>query len=325
MSNDWQLHDDDYEAYAEEFNPLRHDRQARRKRKPKARHNPKKEHSQVVEEIADPVGLETGFQTTYQPSKYEAGWLLESLNSLYNQQFITDVVSQVKGGKEASVYCCTAHESTGVELLAAKVYRPRMFRQLRNDKMYREGREVIMGDGTPINDSDFREMRAITKGTRFGRQVMHSSWLMHEYKTLEILHVAGADVPKPWAVGDNVILMDFVGAGQIAAPTLNTIQLETTQAERMFKDVLRNLRLMLQHGLIHGDLSAFNLLYNGERAVFIDFPQVTDIASNTNARFILQRDITRVCEYFMQQGVTCDPAALTEELWFEYGHGDLDM
>ncbi len=325
MSKPWHVNENDYDAYAEEFNPQRNDRQARRKRKPKARHNPKKEHHQVVEEIADPVGLEGGFRTTYQPSKYEAGWLIESLNSLYNQQFITDVLSQVKGGKEASVYCCAAHESTGAELLAAKVYRPRMFRQLRNDKMYREGRQVIMGDGTTINDSDFREMRAITKGTRFGRQVMHSSWLMHEYKTLETLHTAGADVPKPWAVGDNVILMDFVGNGQLAAPTLNTIRLEAEQAARLFRDVLRNVRLMLAHGLIHGDLSAFNLLYDGARAVFIDFPQVTDIATNTNARFILQRDMTRICAYFMQQGISCDPAALTEELWYEYGHGDLEL
>lgn len=180
-----------------------------------------------------------------------------------------------------------------------------------------------MGDGTTINDSDFREMRAITKGTSFGRQVMHSSWLMHEYKTLETLFDAGAAVPKPWAIGDNVILMDYIGDSAMAAPTLNTVHLAEDEAEPLFNEVMRNVRLMLQHGMIHGDLSAYNVLYNAGRIVLIDFPQVTDINTNTNAHFILRRDITRICEYFAQQGVARDPVMLSEELWFDYGYGDL--
>lgn len=323
MSHEWYAEDDRYETYADEFNPARFDRKARRKRKPRPQPETKKDAGEVIDALADPVGLESGFDTTYRPSKYEGGWLLESLTSLYNQQFITDVLAQVKGGKEASVYCCVAHESTGVELLAAKVYRPRMFRQLRNDKMYREGRTVIMGDGTRINDSDFREMRAITKGTAFGRQVMHASWLMHEYKTLEMLYTAGAAVPKPWAVGDNVILMDYIGDAQMAAPMLNTVQLDREEAERLYHEVMRNVEIMLQHGVIHGDLSAYNVLYNAGDIVLIDFPQVTDITSNTNAYYILRRDITRICEYFAQQGVNCDPEAVSTVMWFNYGYGDL--
>lgn len=323
MSNKWYLDDDRYEAYADEFDRMNFDRQARRKRKRHANHEPKKSTEEVLDEIADTVGLEGGFETTYQPSKYEAGWLLKSLETLYDQQLITDVLAQIKGGKEGSVYCCVGHESTGTERLAAKVYRPRMFRQLRNDKMYREGREVIMNDGTRINDSDFREMRAITKGTGFGRQVMHASWLMHEYKTLQLLHDAGAAVPKVWAVGDNVILMDYIGTAEMAAPTLNTVRLGPDEAERLFDDVLRNVRLMLQHRLIHGDLSAYNVLYDAGSIVLIDFPQVTEITSNTNAHYILRRDITRICEYFAEQGVERNPASLAEELWFEYGYGDL--
>ncbi len=321
MSNKWNLDDDRYDAFAEEFDPVNYDRKARRKRKP--RHKPKKSVEDVIETIADPVGLEGGFETTYRPSKYESGWLLESLETLFDQQLITDVLALVTGGKEASVYCCAAHESTGVEWLAAKVYRPRMFRQLRNDHVYREGREVIMGDGTRINDSDFREMRAITKGTGFGREVLHTSWLMHEYKTLQTLHAAGAAVPKAWAIGDNVILMDYIGDAKLAAPTLNTVRLEPDEAARLFEEVLHNVRIMLQHGMIHGDLSAYNILYNAGAIVFIDFPQVTGIASNPNAHYILRRDVTRVCEYFAQQGVERDPVSLAEELWFEYGYGDL--
>ncbi len=323
MPDQWSLDDDPYADYAEDFNPARIDRKARRKRKPRANSTPKKSQVDIVNDIADAIGLESGFDTTYQPSKYESGWLLQSISSLYNQQLITDVLAQVKGGKEASVYCCRAHETTGETLLAAKVYRPRMFRQLRNDKMYRQGREVIMGDGLRLNANDFREMRAIIKRTGFGRQLMHQSWLMHEYETMQQLYAAGANVPKPWAAGDNVILMEYVGDEHMAAPMLNTVRLERDEAEHLFTVARKNIEIMLQHGLIHGDLSAYNILYWNGELVLIDFPQVTNLTANDNARFILERDVTRICEYFAAQGVTCDPADWSNELWFQFGHGDL--
>jgi len=251
--------------------------------------------------------------------------LIESLASLYDQQFITDVLAQVKGGKEASVYRCAAHESTGVDLLAAKVYRPRMFRQLRNDKMYRQGRDVIIGDGTRLNESDFREMRAIAKGTGFGKKIQHTSWLMHEYKTLEQLYQAGAAVPRPWAIGDNVVLMDYIGDATMAAPTLNTIRLDQDEAHRLFSEVLRNIELMLQHNLIHGDLSAYNILYWDGAITLIDFPQVTDLHANPDAVFILRRDVTRICEYFASQGVRCAAQDLADDLWYRYGPNPIDF
>jgi RIO kinase 1 len=312
--------DNKYDIYEDQFNPLKTDRKARRKRRPRASSKPRKSREEIVEQLADTAGLESGFEPTYQPSKYEAGWLLESLGSLYDQQLITDVIAQVKGGKEASVYCCTAHKSTGVDLLAAKVYRPRMFRQLRNDKMYRQGRDVIMGDGTRLNESDFREMRAIAKGTAFGKKVSHTSWLMHEYKTLQTLYDAGAAVPRPWAVGDNVILMGYVGDEHLAAPTLNTVKLDPEELEPLFAKVMRNVNLLMAHNLVHGDLSAYNILYWAGEIVLIDFPQVADVRSNPDARFILERDITRVCEYFAEQGLERDPSSLAEELWQQYGY-----
>lgn len=180
-----------------------------------------------------------------------------------------------------------------------------------------------MGDGMRLNASDFREMRAITKGTGFGQQLMHQSWLMHEYETIQQLHAAGANVPKPWAAGDNVILMEYVGDEHMAAPMLNTVRLEQDEAEHLFTIARKNIEIMLQHGLIHGDLSAYNILYWAGEMVLIDFPQVTNLTANDNARFILQRDITRICEYFAAQGVSCDPVTLGEELWFQYGYGDL--
>src|SRR5690606_24652950 len=140
--------------------------------------------------------LEGGFETTYKPSKYEAEWLLGSIRGFYDQSLITDVLGQVKGGKEASVYRCEAHESTGEDMIAAKVYRPRKFRQLRNDAMYREGRGVMSTDGGDITERNKREHRALQKKSAFGMQLAHTSWIMYEYTTLQKLYEVGAAVPK---------------------------------------------------------------------------------------------------------------------------------
>jgi len=310
--------DDKYEAYEDSFNAVRTRRQEHRKRKPRV--VPPTVNTQPDEAItlAETDGLEGGFKTTYVPSKYETGWLLQSLTPLYEQSFITDVLALVRGGKEASVYRCAAHESTGVNLLAAKVYRPRMFRQLRNDHAYRQGREVMLSDGTRLNDSDFREARAIAKGTGFGRKLQHTSWLMHEMTTLQTLLDAGASVPKPWAAGDNVILMDYIGDEDTAAPTLNTVRLARGEARPLFDEVMRNVELMLSLGVTHGDLSAYNILYWEGEITLIDFPQITDIHTNPNAYMILQRDLTRICDYFAAQGYRRDPADLMATYWRRY-------
>ena len=134
--------------------------------------------------VADTVGLEGGFETTYQPSRYEEGWLLQSLRSFYDQELISDVNAQVKGGKEASVYRCKANPATGMEWVAAKVYRPRMFRNLRNDKMYRRGRVVLQQNGRALDGSDQKAIRSLGKKNAYGLQVAHTSWLMHEYTTM---------------------------------------------------------------------------------------------------------------------------------------------
>ena len=101
----------------------------------------------------------------------------------------------------------------------------------------------------------------------------------------------------------------------MAAPTLNQVSLEPEEAVPLLKEVLRNIELMLQHGLIHGDLSAYNILHWEGKITLIDFPQVTDVLTNTNATFILQRDIKRICEYFARQGVQSDPDGFMADLW----------
>ncbi len=310
--------EDRYERYEEQFNPLRTDRHARRSRKPRVRHIPKKSSAQVINEIAETTGLEGGFKTTYKPGLFEEGWLLAALQPFYDQALITDVLYRVKGGKEANVYCCAAHPSTGVNLLAAKVYRPRMFRNLRNDQAYREGRQMLTPDGRPVKTTDHRLMRAIGKKTAFGQQVAHTSWLMYEYTTLEKLFQAGAAVPKPFGVGENAILMSFCGDERLGAPALNETAIETDEAEPLFRETLRNVEIMLKHDLIHGDLSAYNILYWEGEITLIDFPQVTNSRTNGQAHIILERDVRRVCEYFARYGVRADTAAISRTLWDRY-------
>jgi RIO kinase 1 len=117
--------------------------------------------------------------------------------------------------------------------------------------------------------------------------------------------------------------MSYHGDELLAAPTLNTVALEPNEAQRLYREVLRNVDLMLQHDLIHGDLSAYNILYwqpQGFPAeiTFIDFPQVVNLRSNENARAIFERDMERTCEYFAQQGVDCRASEVVARLWSRY-------
>jgi RIO kinase 1 len=318
------FYDDQYDEYEDQYNTLHTDRRARRQRKPKTNHTPKKSYKAIIDDIADAGGLEIGFVTTYQPGRFEEGWLLEALKPLYEQALITDVLAAVKGGKEASVYRCEAHPATDAHLIAAKVYRPRMFRNLRNDAMYREGREILTERGKGVKATEHRILRAIGKKTDFGEQVAHTSWLMHEYSTLQRLYAAGAAVPKPYGTSSNAIAMAYIGDETSAAPPLIDITLESDEAPALFREVIRNIELMLKHGIIHGDLSAYNILYWEGEITLIDFPQVTSSIANGRAAPILERDIVRVCEYFAEQGVTssgdlpCDPTIIMAKLWRRY-------
>ncbi|KAA3658052.1 MAG: hypothetical protein DWQ04_26275 [Chloroflexi bacterium] len=320
---------DKYDEYEQLYDPIYNDRQARRLRKPRVNPNDRKQRHEKVREVADTVGLEAGLNTTYTPSRHEEGWLTDSLRDFLNQELISDVNALVKGGKEANVYRCRAHDATGEEWLAVKVYRPRMFRNLRNDKQYRQGRVTLMQNGRAIHGTDQRAMRAMGKKTAYGQQLTHTSWLMYEYTTLEILHAAGAAVPRPIASSSNAILMGYVGDERIAAPTLNQINLKRSEARALFAELMRNVALLLENGRIHGDLSAYNILYWDGNITLIDFPQVVNsfisrkthaLGSQVNpdAYDILHRDITRVCDYFQRFGISDDPRDITDELWQRY-------
>ncbi len=205
----------------------------------------------------------------------------------------------------------------GVELVAAKVYRPCAFRNLRNDHVYREGRAVLTSEGRAVKSSDGRMMRALGKKTDFGAQVQHTSWLMYEYTTLERLHQAGIAVPPPIAAGENAIVMGYIGSRTGAAPTLSEVGLRPDEATGLFRDVVQSMETMLREGVIHGDLSPYNLLYWEGRIHLIDFPQVTNPESNPNAHALFERDVTRVYDYFIRQGASHsgDADTLAEEIW----------
>ncbi len=258
---------------------------------------------------------DTPLPMTYTPSRFEQSWLGSSLRPFYQQLLLADILYHVKGGKEANVYCGQAPATMDGQLLAAKVYRPRQFRNLRNDKMYREGRPILTEDGRAAKRTDTRLMRAIGKKTAFGVQAEHTSWLMYEFTTLDTLYNAGGRVPKPVSASENALLIGYCGDEKRAAPTLSEISLEPNEAAAHFNEVIRNIDLMAQLDMIHGDLSAYNILYWEGEITLIDFPQVTNRRSNPHAEFLLHRDITRVCQYFRAQGVDDDPDRIFRRLW----------
>lgn len=316
MTFDFQ-HVDEYEQIAARFGL--DDGEATERRSPKSRKKPKQSRAAATAALTESTSpVEDEFKTTYKPARYEAVFLRDSLQPFITEVLIEDVLALVKGGKEANVYLCQAPPHLGVELIAAKVYRPRQFRNLRNDAMYREGREFISILGGTIKNRDNREMRAIHSKTSFGADLTHISWLMHEYATLEGLYKLGAAVPRPIRAGHNSILMAYIGDRNRPAPLLHAVTLEQREAERLCDEVLRNVELMIAHGMIHGDLSAFNILYWESKVTIIDFPQVTLSESNHSAYRIFQRDVRRVCDYFATQGVVRDPDAIVRRLWDKY-------
>ena len=149
------------------------------------------------------------FSFTYKPARFEEGWLLDSLGNFFEQRWISDVLCKIKAGKEASVYLCRSGDQVKSPLIAAKVFRPRMLRNLKNDQLYRLDREVLDENGNRIVDLGM--LKAQHKRSVYGEQIRHQSWIAFEFQTLRTLHAAGADVPQPYEMGENAILMSYIG------------------------------------------------------------------------------------------------------------------
>ncbi len=310
-----------YSEYTDEFEGFEQDFRIRNMSANSRGANPRKDKKSRVQ-ADNAVQLAGGYDDrlqskfSYSASRHEAAWLLNSLGEFFEQHWLDDVLRLVKGGKEANVYQCLANPSVkGLEqpYLAAKVYRPRRFRNLKNDLLYREGRTDLDSDGNLIIDDGMQH--AIAKKTEYGRELLHTSWIEHEVMTMELLSEAGGDVPQIFASENNAILMSFIGDDQTAAPILSSVRLKPKQAARLFERVVHNMELMLAVNRVHGDFSAYNILFWDDEITIIDFPQSIDPHLNRNAFRIFERDAVRICEYFSRQGVKSNPHQLAADLW----------
>jgi RIO kinase 1 len=224
---------------------------------------------------------------------------------------LDEVLGIVKSGKEATVYVCAAAAGG---LVAAKVYRSRQVRQFANAAAYGEGR---------MRGVARRDALAMTKKSRAGQEMAFGRWVAAEYETLTALHMAGVCVPRPIARSDSVIIMEYVGDDDEPAPPLASVRLEREEARRVFDDILKNIELMLAHDRIHGDLSAYNILYHDGAIRIIDFPQAVDARFNSNALTMLERDVANICGHFERYGVEADGYRIARALWGRFLRSNL--
>jgi len=236
-----------------------------------------------------------------------------SLEEFFVQGLITDIVGRIKSGKEAAIYCCRADESTGFNLLAAKVYHPLKCRGFRNDAVYQEGYVIL----------DARYRRAFKKKTRKGREVQFGLWVEREFETLSLLYDAGADVPKPVSQSGSAILMEYVGDGKSPASPLKDVFLGKDEALPLFNRVMRNIELFLAQNRVHADLPPFNILYHEGNFKIIDFPQAVDPRFNPHAQTFLMRDVENVCRYFTQYGIEVRASEIAVDLWTRFLRAEL--
>lgn len=308
---------DAYEKYLdfeEEYSPS--EQNGHKKSWPKAKKKPTKALAGMSDFDDDASAWIPTYAARLDPLHHERQWLIDSLTPFYRDTVITDVIRRVKGGKEANVYCCVAHPTAEVEYIAAKLYRPRILRTLKNDAIYKAGRQLRGEDGKQLKGR--REKLALQQKTRFGQHLDMVWWIGNEYLVQKKLHEAGAKVPRPIGHNGNAILMDYLGDGQLPAPTLSDVSLSRAEAADLFEQVMENVRIMLDNHFVHGDLSAFNILYWEGDISIIDFPQVVNARINPNAFMLLQRDIKRVCDYFGRFYVVADPRQLATGLWEPY-------
>ncbi|MYC14061.1 MAG: hypothetical protein F4Y39_10085 [Gemmatimonadetes bacterium] len=253
----------------------------------------------------NPEEVEFQFST----QKFEEEWVGKALKNFQEDGWFSGVLYRVKGGKEAQVYCCKASPGMGVDLIAAKIYRLRRNRAMKNYAQYQQGRHIT---------SDKRYLRALKKKTRTGKAVEDRAWLKHEFRTMQMLYHAGADVPQPFELSGNTILMEFIGNARVAAPLLREVRLDPTEAKPLFDRCIENIEIFLSCDSIHGDLSAFNILYWNGAITVIDFPQAVDPFDNPSAFSLLVRDVERVCQYFSRYGIQSRPVDIAADLWRRY-------
>ena len=230
------------------------------------------------------------------------------LQTLIDEGLIDTVVRQLMSGKEAEVYVVRRGDDT----LCAKVYKDATNRSFRQAVDYTENRKV----------KNSREARAMAKGTRFGRQVQEAAWQSAEVDALYRLAAAGVRVPKPHNFLEGVLLMELVAAADgDAAPRLNDSVFTEEEATRHHATLIQEVVRMLCAGVIHGDLSEFNILLAADGPVIIDLPQAVDAAGNNHAQRMLLRDVANLRDFFGRSAPALLATAYGPEIWalFEKG------
>ena len=232
------------------------------------------------------------------------------LQPLVHEGLVDAVIRQLMSGKEATVYVVRC----GDDIRCAKVYKEADKRGFRQAALYQEGRRT----------KNTRQARAMAKGTRFGRKAQEEAWQSVEVDALYRLAAAGVRVPRPHAFSHGVVVMELLtDAEGNAAPRLNDVVLSEAQALDYHGRMLREIVRMLCAGVIHGDLSEYNVLVTGDGPVIIDLPQAVDAAANNNAASMLKRDVRNITAYFSRFAPTLASTQYGDEIWSLYERASL--
>ena len=233
------------------------------------------------------------------------------LQSLVEEGLIDTVVRQLMSGKEAMVYVVRCGDDTR----CAKIYKEADQRSFRQAVDYTENRKV----------KNTRQARAMAKGTKFGRQAQEAAWQSAEVDALYRLAAAGVRVPKPHNFCDGVLLMELVtDAHGDAAPRLNDVAFTPEDARAHHAALIKEVVRMLCAGVVHGDLSEFNILLAADGPVIIDLPQAIDAAGNNHAKRMLLRDVDNLRGFFGRFAPELLHSHFGLEIWDLYERGVLD-
>ncbi len=232
------------------------------------------------------------------------------IQPLIDDGLVDEVVSRLMSGKEADVFIVLC----GDEYRCAKVYKEVHQRSFKKAVTYQEGRKT----------RNSRRARAMEKNSKFGQKEQEAAWQTAEVDALYKVANAGVRVPKPYGCFDGVLLMEIITdeEGNVA-PRLNDVSLNEQQALEDHQQVMEDVKLMLCAGIVHGDLSEFNILLDEYGPVIIDLPQAVDASANNNAKKMLKRDIQNVTNYYGQYAPEILKTNYAEEMWALYEIGEL--
>jgi RIO kinase 1 len=223
------------------------------------------------------------------------------LHKLSKMGFLDELIAGIKTGKEGSVFL--GRNSEG--LVAVKVYTDLRVRSFKRDQSYREGRYI----------GDSRMERAIEQGSEKGLDAHQILWVQEEFRQMKHLDEYGVNVPEALAVNGLALIMEFIGdENGNPAPRISDLKMEKEEADEAFRQSIQNLKQIVRSGRVHGDYSTFNILWQNDEAVVIDFPQVMEFKNNRNAHAFLERDVHSLCKSFRKQGVKADEFIVLREV-----------